>query len=479
MLGMRVGRGRSVALGICLALALLLLAATEAKAGQTANMTFGPLDLTVEGGEGWRRANDFDLRWSDPPGLLGTTMIAGASLRIVGPGGYDTGKVYTRGSGIAALDNVRLPGPGAFTAQVTLRDIFGRESGQPDGSATLRLDDLPPTVAFLPPSQGVLSASGAVAATVSDPHSGPAAGGVEIRRVDSDRWDALASRLEPGSPGGVAQLVATLPGRVDPGAYVLRAEATDGVGNDASTTMLAEGGGEPAEPLSDAGASRRASHAGSKTRLFARLRWRRRRGPRISVPFWAAATLSGRLLDADGAGLAGRRLRVVSRPSRGALSGRRVATVATGAHGGFKLALPSGPSRRITVSFAGDGGLAASRRPALALRVRGGVSLHAAPRALQTGESVRLWGRVDARGAPLPRRGKLVAIQYYEQDSRRWRPVLVVRSDHGGRFHSAYRFRYISGSASIRLRAVALAEERWPYAPGVSRPLTVRVSGDR
>ena len=100
-----------------------------------------------------------------------------------------------------------------------------------------------------------------------------------------------------------------------------------------------------------------------------------------------------------------------------------------------------------------------------------------APQALRTGEAVRFSGRVRTLGAPLPRRGKLVAIQYYESAAKRWRPVLVTRTDHSGRFHARYRFRYISGSARIRLRAAALAEERWPYAPGASRPVTVRVTG--
>jgi hypothetical protein len=197
----------------------------------------------------------------------------------------------------------------------------------------------------------------------------------------------------------------------------------------------------------------------------------------VTVPFGAGAALSGRLLNADGAGLAGRRLRVVARPSRGALSGARVETVKTGAHGGFELALPPGPSRRITVAFPGDAGLEAARRPALALRVRGAATLSASPHSLRTGQSVRLWGRVRARGAPVPRRGKLVAIQYYEDEARLWRPVLVTRSDHSGRFRARYRFRYVTGTAKIRLRAVALAEERWPYAPGASRPLAVRVTG--
>jgi hypothetical protein len=197
----------------------------------------------------------------------------------------------------------------------------------------------------------------------------------------------------------------------------------------------------------------------------------------VTVPFGAGAALSGRLLDADGAGLAGRRLRVVSRPSRGALAGRHVEAVQTGAHGRFRLTLPAGTSRRLTVVYPGGPGLDAARRPALALRVRGAALLAVSPHNLRTGQSVRLWGRVRARGAPLPRRGKLVAIQYYEDEARLWRPVLVTRTDHSGRFHARYRFRDIPGTARIRLRAVALAEERWPYAPGASSPVSVLVRG--
>jgi hypothetical protein len=220
-----------------------------------------------------------------------------------------------------------------------------------------------------------------------------------------------------------------------------------------------------------------ATSSRGKARIFARLRWRHRLSTSLTVPFGAAATLTGRLLSADGAGLAGRELRVVSRPSRGALSRVRVDRVSTGEHGGFRLQLGSGPSRKISVSFAGSEQLEEATRSPLSLRVRGGVDFHATPRSLRTGEDLKLRGRVRTRGAPLPRRGKLVAIQYFEAETRRWRPVIVVRSDHSGRFHARYRFRYITGTARIRLRAVSLPEERWPYAPGVSHSLVVRVSG--
>jgi hypothetical protein len=151
------------------------------------------------------------------------------------------------------------------------------------------------------------------------------------------------------------------------------------------------------------------------------------------------------------------------------------ATVRTGEQGGFELPLPAGPSRRITVTFPGAEGLDLAVRQPLELRVRSGISLRAVPRQLRTGQAVRLSGKVKTEAAPIPRRGKLVAIQYFEQATQRWRPVLVTRTDHNGHFRARYRFRYVSGRAAIRLRATALAEERWPYAPGSSAPVTVRV----
>ena len=174
---------------------------------------------------------------------------------------------------------------------------------------------------------------------------------------------------------------------------------------------------------------------------------------------------------------ADRELRVVSRPSRGALSGVEVETVRTGSRGGFRLDLKAGPSRRITVNYQGDAGLEQARRPSLALRVRGGLTFRAWPRRLKTGQAVKLRGRVRSLGAPVPRRGKLVAIQYFEAATHRWRPVLVTRTDHSGVFRAHYRFRYVTGVASIRLRATALSEDGWPYAPGASRPVAVRVTG--
>lgn len=450
-----------------------------------------PRNLTLAGGESWRRVDDFDFSWGNPD-QGPASPIGGAFWRITGPAGYDTGVKFASGRNLTSIPDRILPRPGIFTFHVWLRDEAGNANPASAVEMPMRLDDVPPGVAFEP--VGEVTAAElpqAVAAEVSDEHSGPATGKLQYRRLNATSWTELQTKLQTGSKSGTARLVAQVPGDLEPGTYVFRADVADAAGNIASTTRRSDGTemslrktpppvgpGRPAAGLQGE-ASRAATRTAprAKTRLFAKLRWHHRRGSRVTVPFTAGAALSGRLLDADGAGLAGRMLRVVSRPSRGALAPRRVDSVKTGAHGGFRLNLPPGPSRRITVGYSGEPGLAAARRPGLALRVRSAVVFHAAPPRLRTGQSVRIWGRVRTRGAPLPRRGKLVAIQYYEVGADRWRPVLVTRSDHSGGFHAGYRFRYVTGTAQIRLRAVALAEERWPYVPGASRPVTVRVRG--
>ncbi|HET7444679.1 MAG TPA: hypothetical protein VFJ57_08475 [Solirubrobacterales bacterium] len=426
-----------------------------------------PRSPQLAGGEGWRRGNDFDLSWTNPDQGLGSP-IAGAGWRVTGPGGYDSGARFAAGREIAKLSDLTVPAPGAYVLRLWLRDEAGNEAPASALTVPLRFDDRPPAVAFAGAEGGAPPAQ--VTAEVEDPLAGPAAGQISYRRADSERWLELPTKLAP-TAAGRASLVAAVP-ELDPGLYLFRAEASDAAGNTATTTLRADGTRMEVRVAAPVVAPK------AKTRLFARLgRAARGGGDSLTVPFAATAPLSGRLIAADGEALAGRLLRVVSRPSRGALVTATRTAVRTGERGGFELSLPPGPSRQVSVVFAGEDGLEPARRSSLDLRVRSGVSLEATPTALATGETVTLSGRVEDRAAPIPRRGKLVAIQYREEETGRWRPVLVIRSDHDGRFQTRYRFRYVSGSAAIRLRATALAEERWPYAPGSSPPVTVRVGG--
>ncbi|HST70557.1 MAG TPA: hypothetical protein VLI94_12995 [Solirubrobacterales bacterium] len=423
-----------------------------------------PRAVSLAGGEGWRRLNDFDLSWENPDQGQGSPL-GGASWRIAGPGGFDTGVRVAPGRDRKSLLNLSVPASGAYALRLWLRDEAGNEAPSSAVTAPLRFDDLSPAVGFsaeAPETQ--------VKAEVTDAHSGPASGQLLYRRVDAQEWIELPTKLMRGESADRAQLVAPMP-ELGFGTFVFRADAADAAGNAASTTLRTDGTQMAVRKVPPPHVPK------AKSRLFAWLRGGDGRGDSLAVRFGAPALLSGRLTRADSAGVGGRELRVVSRPSRGALAPLTVETIRTGEQGGFELPLPLGPSRRVTVSFLGDGGLEPASRLPLELRVRAGISLRAVPQSLRTGQVVRLSGRVRSKGAPLPRRGKLVAIQYLEEATDRWRPVLVTRSDHHGRYRARYRFRYVTGSAAIRLRATALAEERWPYVPGSSPPVTIRVQG--
>lgn len=423
-----------------------------------------PKAVALAGGDGWRRVDDFDLGWENPD-QGAASPIAGASWRLVGPAGYDSGVKFAAGRDRRSLADLSVPAAGAYSLQLWLRDEAGNEAPSTAVTVPLRLDDVKPTVAF-----AAQDSEGELRAEVSDPLSGPDSGQILFRRVDSESWSGLPTKLVPGEGPGEATLVAPMPG-LGFGTYVFRADTVDAAGNTASTTLRADGTQMAVRRVPPPHVPR------AKSRLFARLRGGHGHGDALTVPFGAPALLSGRLTRADGLGLGARDVRVVSHPSHGALVSIGVQTATTGEQGGFELRLPPGPSRRLNVVFPGDGGLEESTRPGLELRVRSGISLRAAPQSLRTDQAVRLSGRVMSRGAPIPRRGKLVAIQYLEQATHSWRPVLVTRTDHHGRFRAHYRFRYVSGRASIRLRATALAEERWPYVPGSSPPVTIRVQG--
>jgi hypothetical protein len=440
-----------------------------------------PRSLGVKGGDGWRRTNDFDLAWANPD-QGNASPIWGAYWQITNGTGYDSGVQFAPGRDVAAVADRSLPAVGAYSFRLWLRDEAGNDSPPTAVEVPLRFDDVPPGVAFSADAGAGFPET--IGAELYDEHSGPAGGELRYRRLGVDSWTDLQARFVHGDSPARGQLVAHIPESLAPGTYLFRAEAVDGAGNSAVTTRRADGTEmtlrKAPPPVAEKGDKDKAAKAAvvrGKTRIFARLRWRKRRGTAVTVPYGALSVLSGWLLDADGAGLAGRRLEVVARPSRGAVASTGVETLRTGRHGGFRLELPGGPSRRIAVVFKGDQSLDRARRAPLSLRVRSGVIFHAAPAALKTGEAIRLWGRVRAQGAPIPRRGKLVAVQYLEAATGLWRPVLVTRTDHSGHFRTRYRFRYITGAARIRLRAVALSEERWPYVPGASRPRVVTVSG--
>jgi hypothetical protein len=414
---------------------------------------------------------------------------------------------------------------GAHSVGGCATDFAGDGGCAPE--ASIEVDNSPPVIAF------TAEAAGQVGATVSDRYSGVASGTISVRRADADGWTDLPTDLDrEGS--GAATLSAGLPD-LGAGTYFLRVVATDVAGNasSAQTRVVrsaaearggATGPGGKAAGSSGKGPGRtgkapssgtggRSSTTGQATHLRVRLvargggghgraramaAWERpgppgawsirgraadRRAPDaaagsgLTVDYRTTVEVHGRLTDARRRGVDGRPVTVVVRAVAGIGGVPERRRVVTDRGGRFGMRLPAGTSRRVAVSFHGGGGLAPSPRRSLALRVRASVSLAAEPAELGTGESVRLHGRVLLGPARVSRRGKIVAIQYLERATGRWRPALVVRTDAEGRFDMKYRFRYVTGVAEIRLRATAPAEGGWPFARGSSAPVTVTVRG--
>jgi hypothetical protein len=387
---------------------------------------------------------------------------------------------------------------GAHTLRGCATDFAGDQGCAPD--AVVEIDNSPPGIAFVDAS------AGEVAVAVNDPYSGPAAGTISVRHSESEPWTDLPTSFRAGG-GGTATLTARLP-ELSAGTWLFRAVAADVAGNSGEGRLRVAGasaaevrrqvatagggGNSPAAPVGGRPARRRDARlevnlepSGGKGRAGGGReragsgagRGAKASGAGLTVDYGTAVGVRGRLTDSHGAGIARRPVAVFARAAGGIGLAPERRRVLTDRAGRFDLRLPAGTSRRVSVAFRGGGGFGPARRRSLALRVRAGLSLAAEPTELRTGEAVRLRGRVHLGPAGLAGRGKLVAIQYLERASGRWRPALVVRTDREGRFDTTYRFRYVTDLARIRLRATAPAEGGWPFARGSSPPVTVTVRG--
>lgn len=422
------------------------------------NPPAAPRLLEVIGGDAWRSGNSFALGWSNPEQGM-AAPLAGARYRITGPGSFDSGVVS---GGVEGLAGISLPTAGEYRMAVWLVDAAGNENPLATAQVPLRFDDQNPVAFVLKPET---EAPELLRASIFDDHSGPAGGVISYRREGSQKWWDLRTRFS--ADGKQAELLADFPSEeLPPGRYEIRTRVRDHAGNEVASDRSPDGARLMLKaPLTE------------QTDLDARLIGPGASGKVVRVPFGAKARIVGRLLSEDGRGMADRRVTVTQRPGGGARTGPSVRQVTTGQDGNFSLLLPAGTSRRITASFSGDRQSRGSTADQMRLGVNGSISFTATPARLRTGQVVRFRGKVLSGPARQPSRGNLVAIRYFEQSSRQWRPVLVTRTGASGRYRASYRFRYITGVARIRLRATLLPSQTFPYLPADSDVQSVRVQG--
>lgn len=423
--------------------------------------TFVRLDGTLRG-EGWLRgAHGLDVVAQDAgAGLdqIGATVNGAALEQAPGscPGRIQGTNFSSRIVPCAAGGELRI---NADTAATPFRDgenallvcAADFATNAVCDARTVLVDNTPPALAFTDaedPQDPEL-----IRASVGDPHSGVAGGGISLREAGTEEWTPLATQLASGE----------LRARVDskayaPGQYELRAAAGDVAGNEAESVVRANG--EPMVvtlPLRE------------PVRLAASIR--PGGAKRQTIPYGRDSRVGGRLLDAAGEPLANQTVLVEEYFGPGALIDRRRREVETDGRGRWRSKLPAGPSRTVTAVYAGSPQFLDRQRKAGRLAVRSAASFRTSRRAVRAGKAVRFSGRIGRRGARIPNGGKLIELQVREAAGR-WNTVReAFRTNSRGRYRLRYRFgTFYARDAKFRFRVKVAREQQWPYKAPVRSP---------
>jgi hypothetical protein len=181
-------------------------------------------------------------------------------------------------------------------------------------------------------------------------------------------------------------------------------------------------------------------------------------------------TLSGSLLEPNGAYVAGAHLELIEQPSYTGAPEHVIAGATTNAAGQWTFAVPKGPSRVLTVawrSHALDAGYATELE--FHESVIADIALQA-PRRVRVGSSFDCQGYLA--GGYVPRERSTIQMEIYFL--RRWRTIETLRTNSRGRF--AYRYSFSTGAGrSYRFRASIRYTATYPFMASTSRPVRVRV----
>lgn len=278
---------------------------------------------------------------------------------------------------------------------------------------------------------------------VSDALSGVAGGTIEVR----DKRDAPFTALKTTLRGG--RLTASVPRSFAMSRLGIRVAVSDKAGNAFSAAVTS---------------------MSLSTRIGKRAS-RKVRNERASVPYGRDATVLGRLTTTDGVPLAGQPIELKGVLRRTGAAAEPVASAVTDSDGRFSVVIPAGPSRVLTVAFAGTNGLLHRARD-VALRVPAHSTIRASATSLRGAGTIRFSGRLGTLGTAFPPGGKLVDLQASQRG--RWSTVATTRTRGAdGSWRAVARFRGTPGRFGIRLRI--RREALFPYELGYSASVVVRV----
>ena len=193
-----------------------------------------PRDATLVGHDGWRAANGFELRWTNPAGQH--APIARARWQACPAPGIAAGSPAAcvngerSATGIATSGPIAVPAAGAWDVRLWLEDMAGNADPETATAARrLRFDPDPPRLRF----QAAAPGAPARVEVATEDVSGVEHGRVEVRRYGTEEWIAV-----PTEQAGSDLVAALAEQQRAGGAYDLRARAVDRAGNEG----LADGG---------------------------------------------------------------------------------------------------------------------------------------------------------------------------------------------------------------------------------------------
>jgi hypothetical protein len=381
-----------------------------------------------------------------PAGPFTAIAVDGGAPTVV-PG--DTAAAVVTGSGVHGI---------AFFARDAAGNVADGSAEAPGPeTATVRIDEVPPTVRFAESQDPVEPER--IEATVEDVLSGPSngRGSIGLRQVGSKgAFQELPTRIVAG------KLVTNWDSdSFPPGKYEFRAAGYDAAGNVATGASRARGGRMIlVNPL--------------KARVLLESGLGGKKPASRTIPYGRGVRFGGRLRTLSGRPLAGLEVTIAETFKKGARAERRTTYARTSQDGTFSTWLGPGPGREIVASYGGNRVLTRASGRSIELGVLGSVLLHASsPVARIGGRAIVFSGRIGRRDAKLPRQGRPVELQF-RCPGTPWGEFRTVQTDARGR----YRYRYAfsdddSRGVRFQFRAYAPTEDGWPYEAAYSRPVSV------
>ena len=422
------------------------------------NTAPGAVPVSVDGGEGWRNQNSFDLTWANPT-EGDRAPITAALYRLCPPAGSNCLSDARFGIGIDRIDDLVVPGPGEWQLRLWREDAAAnQEPSNASVPVTLRYDPDPPQLGF---ESSNPSDPTRVSVLVNDQLSGLGSGAIEISREGSGVWQVLPTLQDRN------RLLARVDdARFPPGPYELRATARDRATNQNSTAQRLDGSPMALTlPLRLPTVVRAGVVKKQRTRQH-----RKRLAPRARVGFGRHVKIAGQLRTRAGDAISGAEVQILE--SSAVSSEHALATLRTDQRGRWVYLARATSTSVLRVVHAGTATTLPSQRE-VKLLVPATSTIEARPRRLLNGQAVTFGGVL--RSGPIPAAGKLVELQVVL--SGRWQTFQTVRSDARGAWKVRYRFRRSCGLTRYRFRARLPAEAGYPFEAGRTAPVLVRVRG--